>query len=167
MKRFLPVLFALLIPATMFAQGRKADENNLLKSFGLDDSQVTQVMAIQKATRETVRTDFTHARLVQAQIAEALLPANPDKGAIDSLIERKGQLRTDIEKTIMSARLQVVKIIGADNFPKYARFVMGSMHKRFRQRGLMRNDPMQMGFMGPVGGLEFRPMPGDSAPAQQ
>jgi hypothetical protein len=71
----------------------------------------------------------------------------------------------------MSARLQLAKIIGPDNFPKYARFVIGSMHRRFRQRGLMQMGLMQNGTMqkdnlGPVGGLEFMPMTGDFIPVK-
>ena len=109
------------------------DENTLLQGFGLTDSQITQVMTIQKATRETVRADFTHIRLVQAQIAEALLPSasGPDQGTINALIDKKGQYRIDIEKNVMAARLQLLKIMGDDNFAKYSHFVMARMHRRF------------------------------------
>jgi len=37
---------------------------------------------------------MTHIKLIQAQIQEALLPANPDLNAINSLIDKKGALRT-------------------------------------------------------------------------
>ena len=136
MKRFIPVLFALLIPAALFAQGRKLDENSLLKGFGLNDGQISQVQAIEKTTRDAVKADFTHIRLVQAQIAEALLPtaAGPDAQAVNALIEKKGQFRTDIDKTLMSARLQLLKILGNDNYAKYAAYIRGRMQNRFRNR---------------------------------
>ncbi|HUW42259.1 MAG TPA: hypothetical protein VMV90_14730 [Rectinemataceae bacterium] len=144
MKRFVPVVFALLLPAALFAQGKKADETGLLQGFGLSDAQVTQVRTIELSTRDAIRADITHIRLVQAQIAEALLPsaAGPDAKAIDVLIERKGRFRTDIDKQIMSARLQLLKIMGDDNFAKYERFVRDELRHRVK-------DGRPMGFRGP------------------
>ncbi len=135
MKLSLILPLALLLPAVAFAQGqgmgpgegpgRMGDGSKLLKSFGLTDAQITQVTTIEKSTREAVKADFTHIRLVQAQIAEALLPAAPDANAINALIDKKGQLRVDIEKNLMSARIQLVKIMGSDNFAAFARSLMG------------------------------------------
>ena len=159
MKRFLPVLFALLfIPGTMFAQAGKVDETSLLKSFGLNDSQISQVMEIHKTAYEAVRTDFTHIRLVKAQIAEALLPASPDEQAINALIEKKGQLRTDIEKTLMAARIKLTQILGDENAAKYARFIMEQRRLPSRRWG--------MPGMREESGSPSRPMMGDG-PAQE
>ncbi len=87
------------------------------------------------ATRDTLRADITHIRLVRAQIAEALLPSasGPDAKAIDALIEMKGQFRIDIDKQIMSARLQLLKIMGDGNFAKYERFVRDELRHRFEE----------------------------------
>ena len=90
--------------------------NGMLKGFGLTDDQIAQVQTIEKSAREAVRVDFTHIRLVQAQIAEALLPANPDAQAINALIEKKGQFRVEIDKALMAARIQLKGIMGNDNF---------------------------------------------------
>jgi len=79
MKRFLPVLFVLLVPATMFAQGRRFDENAALKNLRLNDTQITQVVAPQKSTREATHADLTHIRLIKAQIAEAGPPRGRGK----------------------------------------------------------------------------------------
>ncbi len=133
MKRFIPILFALLIPATMFAQARKVDENALLKNLGLNDTQVSQVLALQKSTRETTHADLTHIRLIKAQIDEALLAANPDEQAINALIDKKGLLRTDIEKNRLSARLQLLKIVGPDDFSKIAMFMRERRQRRFQE----------------------------------
>jgi Spy/CpxP family protein refolding chaperone len=123
MKRFVPIVLALcLVPVTAFAQAGKYDPTAALKKLGLNDDQVAQAVGIQKTTRSAIRSDLTHIRLVQAQIAEALLPANPDSQAITALIEKKGQLRIDIEKNRMSERLQLVKILGQDNYEKLVRF---------------------------------------------
>lgn len=133
MKRFLPILFVLLlVPVTMFAQARKFDENAILAKLGLNDTQISQVVALQKSTRATARMGFANIRLIKAQIAVALLAANPDEQAINALIEKRGQLRNDIEKNRVSARLQLVKIVGADNFAKIARFIGRPRHHRFQ-----------------------------------
>lgn len=165
MKRSLFVLLALLVPAIAFSQGmgpgqgmgrgRMADENGLLKGFGLTDAQITQVTTIEKSTRDAVKADMTHIKLVQAQIAEALLPANPDASAINALIDKKSQFRTDIEKQLMAARLQLVKIMGSDNYAKFARFVMASM----RRPGF--GGRRMMGPWGPTPMRAAPPMPGN------
>jgi hypothetical protein len=155
MRRYLPFLFAFLIPAALFAQARPMDSARLLKSFGLDDSQISQVQTIEKSTRDGVKADITHIRLIQAQIQEALLPATPDLQAINSLIDKKGQLRTEIDKLLMSARLQLVKIMGPDNSAKYFRLVMSTMHPRFQQR--MRE--------GMLGRPQFMPMTRNPPPS--
>jgi Spy/CpxP family protein refolding chaperone len=143
MKRSLILVLVLLLPAMIFAQGmsrglsRMGDENGLLKSFGLNEAQIAQATTIEKSTRDAVRADFTHIKLVQAQIAEALLPATPDANAINALIEKKGLLRTDIAKSLMSARIQLVKIMGNENYAKFARFVMGQMRSGFGRGAMM------------------------------
>jgi len=165
MKRFLPVIFALLLPAALFAQGHpKMDETSMLKGFGLTDAQITQVQTIEKSTREAVRADFTHIRLVQAQIAEALLPGakGPDVQAINALIDRKGQFRTDIDKVLMSASLQLRQIMGDEHFAQYRRFVMSEMRSRFRRVGPQRSSGMMgpqamTGGMPPMEGERFQP----------
>jgi len=147
MKGSLPVLFILLLPLSIFAQPWHMDANRLLKDFGLDDSQISQVMTVQKATEDAVKADLTHIRLSQAQIQEALLPANPDLNAINALIDKKGSLRTNIQKTIMAARIQAIKLMGKDNAEKYFRFVMRSMRPPFQ--GMMGRRMGMMGFGHP------------------
>ena len=76
MKRSFIIILALAVPVLLFAQGKgpsmgrglMGDENELLKSFGLTDAQTTQVIGIEKATRDAVKADMTHIRLVRAQI---------------------------------------------------------------------------------------------------
>jgi hypothetical protein len=119
-----PVLFAILLPTMIFAQGRQGEESKLLKGFGLNDAQIAQVTQIESSTRETVKADMTHIRIVGAQIQEAYLPASPDLQAIDALIDKRVQFRADIEKSLASARVELTKLMGADNFAKYERFVM-------------------------------------------
>lgn len=139
MKRLLPIMVALLLPAALFAQGRMLDESSMLKGFGLNDAQISQVQTIESTTRAAVRADLTHIRLVQAQVAEALLPSasGPDASAINALLDKKGQFRTDIDKNLMSARLQLTKIMGNDNYAKYAAFVRAKLRNRIRPEGML------------------------------
>jgi|GEM_PF-2241067 Spy/CpxP family protein refolding chaperone len=155
MRRTLVIALALLVPTVLLAQGRGGDETGMLKGFGLDDAQVAQVTAIEKSTREALRADFTHIGLIRAQIAEALLPAAPDEQTINALIDKKGQLRIDIDKNLMSARIQLVKIMGEENFAKFARFAMRRMPSRFGER-----PPMGPFGMGP-GSMPPEPMRGE------
>jgi hypothetical protein len=157
MKRFLTVLLVLLVPVAIFAQGRRGDESGLLKGFGLSDAQVAQVTQIENATREVAKADMTHIRLVNAQIQEALLPASPDLQAINALIDKKAQLRAEIQKSLLSARVQLTKLMGADNFAKYRRFVMGPM--RNGARGMRR--PWMEGGMPPAPMMQGGPAPQD------
>ena len=158
MKRSLIVLVAVLLPAAIFAQAQGQGQgrdpmrnvNGMLKGFGLTDDQIAQVQTIEKSAREAVRADFTHIRLVQAQIAEALLPANPDAQAINALIEKKGQFRVEIDKTLMTARIQLKGIMGNDNFAKYESALKERMRSRFEHRHPMGslddlNRPMMQG----------------------
>jgi len=158
MKRYLPLLLVLLFPLSIFAQPRAADENGLLKSLGLNDSQITQVTTLQKSTEEGVRADMTHIRLVQAQIEEALLAAAPDSSAINALIDKKGALRVEIEKSLMSAKLQLIRLLGRDKAESYLGFVMRAMHPRFQ------GGP-GMG-MGMGGRAQPRFMPGQDRPGE-
>jgi hypothetical protein len=137
MKRFLPVLLCFVLPAAVFAQAGNA-ERELLKSFGLGDGDIAQVVSIEKATRQAVRADLVRIRLVRAQIAEALLPSTsgPDAQALNALIEKKGRLRTDIDTTLMSARLRLAKLIGQDSYSKYAQFVKLRARHQLREGGI-------------------------------
>ena len=126
MKRLIPVLL-LLLPVALFAQspqGPKERESAMLKKWGLTDSQVTQVFDIQKNTRMTARQDFVQLRLLRAQMAKALLPASPNMQEVNGYISQMAQTRADLMKAFVGARVQLRQIIGEDNFPAYARFIM-------------------------------------------
>ena len=132
MKRIIPVLF-LLLPMALFAQSAqnpKDRESAMLKKWGLNDSQVTQVFDIQKNTRATIRQDFVQMRLLRAQMAKALLPANPNMQEVNGYIAQMAQTRAELMKAFVGARVQLRQIIGEDNFPAYARFIM-HMHKHW------------------------------------
>jgi len=155
MKRLCIAALVTLIPLAMFAQSpaaKPADRpDELLKSFKLSDAQIAQVRDIEKATRASLEADFAHLQLLNSQIKVALLPAsgNVDMPAIDKLIDQKAQLRAEMEKALVGAKVQLTQIMGKDNFDKYFRDLRARMPKGGRggMKGLGR------GQMGGRGGM--------------
>ena len=126
MKRLIPILF-LVLPLAAFAQNPmtpKARETDLLKKFGLNDSQITQVFDIQDKTQATIKQDAVQLRLLHAQMEKALLPTSPNMQDVNGYISEIAQTQADLMKAFVGARVQLRQIIGDDNFPVYARFIM-------------------------------------------
>ncbi len=139
MKRFIPLLFLLVLPAALFAQTQPGPETQMLKQLGLNDSQISQVTDIQKNVMTTIRQDRVHIRLLQAQIAQALLPAKVDMQAVNDLINQAAQSRADIQKALVGAQVQLRQLMGDDNYRAYMRRLMAAhrSQKRGRARGAM------------------------------
>lgn len=137
MKRLIPFFFMLVLPTALFAQNQAGGETKMLKQFGLDDTQISQVMDIQKKTMTTVRQGLVHIRLLKAQMAQDLLPAKVDMQAVNDLINQEAQTRADMQKAFVGARVQLRQIMGDDNFRMYVRHLMAMhrFHFRGRQRG--------------------------------
>ena len=157
MKRLIPILF-LVLPLAAFAQaqmGPNARETELLKGFGLNDSQISQVFDIQNKTRVTIRQNVVQLRLLRAQMEKALLPANPNMQEVNGYITQIAQTHADLMKAFVGARVQLRQIVGDDNFPAYARFIMhrfGFRHAGHPDFGMMGGDgPMMRGNDPPTG----------------
>ena len=103
--------------------------------FGLNDTQISQVMDIQKKTMTTMRQDRVHIRLLEAKMAQALLPANVDMQAVNNLITQEAQTRADIQKARVGARVQLRQIMGDDIFHMYGRHLMAMHRQHFRSWG--------------------------------
>ena len=88
----------------------------MLAQFGLNDTQVSQVIDIQKKTMTTLRQDRVHIRLLRAQMAQDLLPAKVDMQAVNDLINQEAQTRADMQKAFVGARVQLRQIMGDDTF---------------------------------------------------
>jgi Spy/CpxP family protein refolding chaperone len=131
MQKLAIVALVALIPLTLFAQAPSSKptepfrdrQTALLKSFKLSDAQIAQVLDIEKAARSAAQGDFAHIRLLNAEIRVALLPsnANPDLQAIEKLIDQKAQFRADAEKAFTAAKVQLIQIMGNDNFNRLIR----------------------------------------------
>ena len=140
MKRLIPFVF-LALPVALFAQSpqsAKGQETSMLKSFGLNDSQIAQVFDIQDKTRTAVRQDAVELRLLHAQMEKALLPASPNMQEVNGYISQMAQARADLMKAFVGARVQLRQILGDDNFQSYARFIMHRSYGAERQRGFGR-----------------------------
>ena len=135
MKRLIPLLIVLILPTALFAQGQPGHEAKMLTKFGLNDTQISQVMDIQKKTMTTVRQDRVNIRLLKAQIAQALLPVNADMQAVNNLITQEAQRRADIQKAIVGGRVQLRQIMGDDIFAMYVRHLKAMHHRNFRGWG--------------------------------
>ncbi len=147
MKRLIPFIL-LLLPAALFAQGFKDQETALLKRFGLNDSQVSQVLDIQSKTRAAVKQDRVQIQLLHAQMAKALLPTSPNMQDVNGYITQISQARADMMKTVVGARVQLRQIIGDDNFPAYTRFLRRSAG--FDRPALLRMHQRVFGGRGPA-----------------
>jgi len=163
MKRLVPLIF-LLLPVVLFAQNTKSPKDRemaLLKSFGLTDSQIAQVLDIQKTTRMAARQDFVQLRLLRAQMAKALLSVSPNMQEVNGYITQIAQTRGDMMKAFVSARVQLRQLIGEDNFPVYARFIM-RMHRHWHGFHYAASFP-RMRRPVPAGGMvdDQRPMAGN------
>jgi hypothetical protein len=154
MKKLCIATLVTLIPLALFAQQAPADrpadnQSELLKSFKLSDAQIAQVRDIEKSTRSAIQSDLAHLQLLNAQIKVALPPANanPDLQAVDKLIDQKSQLRAEMEKSFVSAEVQLLQIMGKDNFDKYAR-----LYGKRLPRGAFLGEGMGRFGRGPMGG---------------
>jgi hypothetical protein len=128
MKRLIPLLFVLVLPTALFAQGQPSHEAKMLSQFGLTDTQISQVMDIQKKTMITVRQDRVHIRLLKAEMAQALLPAKVDMQAVNDLINQEAQTKADLQKAMVQAKVQLRQIMGDELFYTYERHLK-AMHR--------------------------------------
>ncbi|MFZ4616407.1 MAG: Spy/CpxP family protein refolding chaperone [Rectinemataceae bacterium] len=101
----------------------------ILQQLALTDAQISQVQSIIQTAEKTIRDDRIQVRLIKAQIDAAILPstAKPDMAAIGKLVDQQSQLRGDMEKALLSAKIQLIQIMGRDNFEKYSRALLSRL----------------------------------------
>ncbi|MEI6385851.1 MAG: hypothetical protein WCQ50_04395 [Spirochaetota bacterium] len=139
MKRIPAFVLAALIPFAISAQmmprgpaDRSAERSGawpadrsalVLKKLALTDAQISQVQTIIQTAEKTIKDDRIQIRLIKAQIDAAILPstAKPDMAAIGKLVDQESQLRGDMEKALLSAKIQLIQIMGRDSFEKFSR----------------------------------------------
>ena len=155
MKRLIPMVF-LALPIALFAQSPQSPrvhETAMLKGFGLNDSQIGQVLDIQDKTQTTIKQDAVELRLLHAEMEKALLPVSPNMQEVNGYIAQMAQTRGDLMKTFVGARVQLRQILGDDNFRVYARFIMHRYGIERRRGALGQRHPVP----GPEGMLSQQP----------
>jgi hypothetical protein len=75
-------------------------------------------------------------RLLKAQMDKALLapPQSVDMNAVNGFIGQMAVARTDIQKTLVGAQLQLRQIMGDDGFRAYMHQVRGEFRRGFANR---------------------------------
>lgn len=133
MKRIILVLALVCLPFLAFAQTQpqqRGEAQFLKQQLGLNDSQVSQVLAIQQATARRVRADGVHLRLLRAQIEEAMLPQTVDQAKVNRLIDQTARTRADSQKALIDARIRLRSIMGDGAFRLYLRAIRGRLQGR-------------------------------------
>ena len=141
MKRLAVFLLLCALPVAIFAQGRLGREKQQLQQLGLNEAQVTQVFDIQSKVHATLRADAVQLRLLRAQIDKALLaaPAAVDMQAVNGFIGQMALARTDMQKTLVGAQLQLRTIMGDDGFHAYMHQLRRDLRGGFGKHGGMRD----------------------------
>jgi hypothetical protein len=155
MKRLTVFLLLCALPVALFAQGRQASEKQMLQQqLGLTDAQITQVMDIQSKVHATIRADVVQLRLLRAQMDKALLaaPQSVDMNAVNGFIGQMAVARTDIQKTLVGAQLQLRQIMGDDGFRAYMHRVRGEFRRGFMNRRGAADGDWQQGGPGMMQG---------------
>jgi hypothetical protein len=129
MKRITVLALALLTPVVMFAQVPPDRGALALKRMGMSDDQVTKITAIVKTAETKVKDDKIHIGLIKARIKDAIMPSTAalDMAAIDKLVDQEAQVRADMEKTVLSAEVELIKIMGRDDFESYSRMIRAEL----------------------------------------
>ena len=141
MRRLFPVLIALILPLAGFAQSAPRPEGKMLKQLGLTDAQVSQVVDIQGKTRASMQANAVQLRLLRAQLDKALLPSTVDMPGVNALITQMGQVRVDMQKARVAARVQLRQIMGEDSFRAYTQYMRRSMHQGVRNEARRTTGP--------------------------
>ena len=97
-----------------FAGGN--DHAQMLKHFGLTDDQAKQVGDLMLKEQTAVVPQFAQLKVLDAQIELAMTASNTDLKAVNSLVDKKAQLRADIEKQFLAVEAQVHQIVGDQLF---------------------------------------------------
>jgi hypothetical protein len=119
-------LFLLLVPVLAHARADQPAAKDSLKKLGLSDTQVTQVLDVQKATRTQIQASIADLRIARAQLATLLLPANVDMEQVNKLLAKEQELRTTIARTGIEAQIKLRQIMRDDTYFNYRRDFMRS-----------------------------------------
>jgi Spy/CpxP family protein refolding chaperone len=90
--------------------------DQMLKRFGLTDDQVTQVTALLAKQRTESVPMLAQIKVLDAQIEQAMTSANTDLKAVNAMVDKKAQIRADIQKQFLAMSVQIHQIVGDQIF---------------------------------------------------
>ncbi len=104
-------------------QDRDNDPNSrpALQRLGLTEAQITTVTEVWTRRALAVRTVRADLEIKQAQLARALVPANPDMNAVRTLLREAVDLEYQIRLNMMEGELEVRKAVGEEIWVKMVR----------------------------------------------
>jgi len=88
----------------------------MLKRFGLTDDQAKQVSALMVKQRTDSVPMLAQIKVLDAQIEQAMTSANTDLKAVNAMVDKKAQIRADIQKQFLAMSVQIHQIVGDQIF---------------------------------------------------
>jgi Spy/CpxP family protein refolding chaperone len=99
-----------------------------LKHFGLSDDQAKQVSDILTKERTTAVPQRAQLKVLNAQIELAMTASKPDLNAVNALVDKKAQLRTEMEKQFLASAAEIHGIVGDQLFAQLSQAYLA--HRR-------------------------------------
>jgi len=110
--------------------GLERAQADFWKSTGLSDALVTQVKDLTAKFRSNAKTKRAEIGVVEAQIKLAMTAATPDLNAVNGLVDKKTQLRADLEKQTLALAARIHQLVGDEAFAKIEAAYLQRHHAR-------------------------------------
>jgi len=130
------------------------DPAQMLKHFGLTDDQAKQVADLMAKEQTAAVPEFAQLKVLDAQIELAMTATNTDLKALNAMVDKKAQLRADIEKQFLTFAAQVHQIVGDQTFFELSK-AFKAHHGMMGQRD---GDDQRMGMNHSEGAPSEQPM---------
>jgi Spy/CpxP family protein refolding chaperone len=130
------------------------DHAQMLKHFGLTDDQAKQVGDLMAKEQTSAVPQFAQLKVLNAQIELGMTASNPDLKAVNALVDKKTQLRGEIEKQFLSTAAQIHQIVGDQIFFELSK----AFKAHHRMMGLRGEGAQGMAWKHPEGTPGDKPM---------
>lgn len=104
-------------PGPGMGQGPR-DPKAFLVQQGVSDAVAQQVVDLWTQALSAAEAKRADLKVIEAQIRQAMVPANPDLKAVNALVDRKVALQADLEKARLALEAKVHQLIGDPLFAK-------------------------------------------------
>jgi len=120
-------------------------ESRLVK-LGLTEDQAKQVSDVAAKAEAAMVQQMAQLKVYNAQIEQAMVAAKPDLTAVNALVDKKTQLRGEMEKALFAVEVQIRQIVGDQLYPRVKQALVAG--HRFGQFGKGRGRGMPGPGMG-------------------